>query len=295
MIGIGWDDLGRGTNEFLDERKFYKNLGAILLQQYDINYTWETDRSTFTSRVSTERCDFVTVDLMSNGVAKGKDIAINVRSMMIQQRSDPDFPVIVLSKNPEEFSTDEAVRQGIILLPKQMSDPAFTAHQIAFRLKESGRFGRSNTVLVLARHRDESLAGNNLSLTALNELTGIVSSASLAVKQVKSEDLKHGGHNAALELQEHILDAGKVIVLLTKDERLDLKSGESIYFGDPNIYFELGMLIGVRGGSRKIILIREKGTYLPPDATWITHIEFSGSPAEKKNAILAALSKLDQS
>lgn len=289
MIGLGWDDLSQGTDGYADERAFYQKLQDIFREKYDISYNWVLDPDEFYTRASTERTDFLTIDLMANGKTVGKDLAINLRAHMAQQRGDPHFPILLLSSTPEAFTVDEAIRHNVALIPKQLSYASITAQQIAFRLLESGRFGRSKEVLILARHAKQSIGQHPLQSAVLEELRQIVEYAGCAVREVKPEELRQQGRNIVLELEERILEAGKVIVLLTKDEKLHTADGAEMYLSRPNIYFELGMLMGVRGGNRKLIILRERGAYVPSDAAWATPIEFAGDLADCKERILKSL------
>jgi len=289
MIGLGWDDLGQGTDDYVDERNFYKKLQDIFREKYTITYNWVSDRDEFYTRATTERTDFLTVDLMAGSDTVGKDLAIDLRAHMAQHRLDPHFPILLLSSTPEAFTVQEAIRHNISLIPKQLKYPAVTAQQIAFRLNESGRFGRPKEVLILARHARESLGLRLLDIAVLEELRQIVEYAGCTAREVKPEELRQQDRNIVLELEERIREAGKIIVLLTKDERLDTKDGSNVHLGRPNIYFELGMLMGVRGGSRKLIVLREKGAYVPSDASWAMPIEFSNGLSKCRERILKAL------
>jgi len=258
--GLGWDDMSRGSPETISELRFYEQLTEAL-QGYGISYRVTERLDEFYQDTLTGDFDFVTVDLMEQKTLKpvGADAARTVRARMALERRDPDFPVFLLSSTPEFFRVEDAYNNNITPVAKSLDAAILVAQQITFRLKESGRFGRVGQVLIFARHAKESLSGQRSDNHALPQLRKIIKEAGGEVKEVSAENFSL---DILDELRRQIQEAGRVIVLLTRDEAIAAAASSTSHLARPNVYLELGMVLGVRGANRKLILLKEEGAYL---------------------------------
>ena len=259
MRGIGWDDFSRGTAAYEDEKRFYNRLKNVLRDKYEIEYSFEEDGEKVSEAILDGFYSFATIDLMNqNDELVGKELAINLRSNM-RNAGDLDFPIFILSSSPEQFGIDDARIHNIVPVQKNLRDAATVAAQIAFHLKESGRYGRPKDVLLLARHARENLSGDPMDIDSLESVRDLIRSCDLklveSMPEIFSLDILD-------DLRKKIQEAGKIIVLVTCDEFV--KDGD-ICLARANIYLELGLVLGTKGGNSKLLIVQQSSAFLPSD------------------------------
>lgn len=271
MRGIGWDDLSRGTPTFEDEKRFYNRLKKILKEKYEIDYSYEEDGELVSEAVLDHKYSFATIDLMNqNEEPAGKSLAINLRSNM-RNAGDLDFPIFILSSSPEQFGIDDARIHNIVPIQKNHKDAATVAAQISFHLKEAGRYGRPKDVLLLARHAIENLSGHPIETSSLDWMRRLIRTCDFnlveSIPEVFSLDILD-------DLRKKIQEAGKIVVLVTCDEMVQ---DSHTLLARANVYLELGLVLGTKGGNSKLLIVQQSGSFLPSDVGSHQPIVFSGS------------------
>lgn len=289
MKGLGWDDMSRGASPstMVDEIKFYGQLTEVFQRDHAISYHVVEELEEFFQEAMSGEYDFVTIDLMIFKTRRpaGVEAARTLRARMIQNR-DPGFPIFLLSSTPEELRVDDAYNNNITPVAKNLDSAALVAQQITYRLKETGRFGRADDILIFARHSAVSLGGDALDKRQLEQLRAIVEEARLVPSEIAAGKFSL---DILDELRRRIQEAGRIIVLLTCDELVARDARLPSYVARPNVYVELGLVLGVPGGNRKLVLIQEKGAYLPSDVGSHQPLVYEGELSSARGSILEAL------
>lgn len=281
MRGIGWDDMGRGTKSLLSERKFYDRLQESL-SEIGIKYSVEEDFDNVFQKAMSGKYDFVTVDLIgAESLPVGADYVRQLRQGF-NNKNEYGFPIFMLSSTPEDFPYKEANANRVTVLQKSNA-PSATAHSIEHWLRHTGRY-RSKEVVIFARHATVSLSGEALDRSLLEELSSIVTAEGLDPHDVTPDKFSL---DIIDELKTRILNAGKVFVLMTADEKLNGQTDTRL--ARPNVYTELGIVLGVPGGDKKLTILQQDGVYLPSDVGGRVPIRFSDTLVDIREEIKTVL------
>ena len=286
MRALAWDDMATDADVV-----FYQELEHSLANE-GVALTTTRSIKEFFVRFKEGHYDFAVIDCFEGPNLIGPEHADALRKLTSNQLGDwkdPDFPIFLISTEPDKLDLKHWDQIGAKLLKKNEVVPDQVTLNILGELERVGRRIEEGALFLIRCEAEGTETGSSPNVD-VNMLI-----AWAEAQEMKISSFLFGSsmtEDALNQVGRRILCAEKVVAILTNDERLKTEAGGSeIYHARPNVYMELGFLAFALKGAllKKSLVCVQEGTIFPTDLAGRMPMMFSKSLKEKEREIKAFL------
>lgn len=280
MRGIVWDDYDVDADDLRsDTERIYDRLKKEFLKQ-DVDLEVFEDWEEFCSEIIRRGVDFAMIDLLKGREKVGINYARTVRDLIAEgsEGPDPEFPIFIISRNIEQSDVLGLDNNRLVPVSKH-SPSALIVSTVRRHMYRRGRWVRPKSVFVIARQSPAKLDGSpSPANTDLILLEDKIRELGYQPNTIRIADGVR--HDLLTLVNDGILSAGRIIVLITPDEQALTRQGDPRFMARPNIYVELGMVAAQASTLRKTTIVMNRSVEFPSDYGGRVLLKFSSSIKE---------------